>query len=121
MDHKIALNFEDGLTRFVVCPPDGDRGRHVLPRRDQHSARLPRRRVRNLQGVLRVREFRVRLLHRGRADAGRGPQGLLPAVPDEADLRPRGVNRRRGGRLQGASGQPSRHRGRGARGVVHHL
>ena len=21
MDHKIALNFEDGVTRFVVCPP----------------------------------------------------------------------------------------------------
>ena len=41
MGHNIALNFEDGVTRFVECRADETVADASYRRRDQHSPRLP--------------------------------------------------------------------------------
>ena len=77
MSHNIALNFEDGVTRFIEGTSRRDGRRRRLPPGHQHPARLPRRRLRHLQVPRASPALRRRLLHRGRADRGGGGRGLL--------------------------------------------
>ena len=66
MAYRIALNFEDGITRFIECRP-GDTVADASYRVGSHPPGLPRRRLRDLQGLLRVGPIRQRKLHRRRA------------------------------------------------------
>ncbi len=67
MTHSIAFNFEDGVTRFI----DANAGETVADaayrQRHQHSAGLPRRRLRHLQVLCRGGQLRFgRGIHRRR-------------------------------------------------------
>ena len=83
MSYQIALNFEDGVTRFIECKPNARR-RRLLPAADQHPAGLSRRGLRHLQVLLRVGRLRARRLHRGRDDRRGGGRRLRPDLPDGA-------------------------------------
>ena len=55
MSHRIALNFEDGVTRFIEARRTRLVADAAYRARPQHSDGLPRRRLRHLQEPLRVR------------------------------------------------------------------
>ena len=110
MSYNIALNFEDGVTRFIECSPGETVADAAYRAGHQHPAGLPRRRLRHLQVLLRVRRLRRRLLHRGRADRRGSGGGLLPDLPDEAGNRSGPAHRRLLGGLQDRGARTSRPR-----------
>ena len=55
--YQVALAFEDGVTRFVTCMDDQTVADASYRAPDQHPAGLPRRGLRDMQGVLRVRRI----------------------------------------------------------------
>jgi hypothetical protein len=112
--YRIALNFEDGVTRIIECGAKESPGRGVPPTH-QPAHGLLRRRVRHLQVPRRERAVRPgRRLHRGCAQRARGRQGLVLTCQMRRN-RLRG--RRAGGlhRLQDRHRQVQRQGGRGHR------
>ncbi len=55
--YNIALNFEDGVTRFVACKAGREGARCRLSREDQPADGLLRWRVRHLQVPRRERQL----------------------------------------------------------------
>ena len=89
MSHNIALNFEDGVTRFIECKPGETVADAAYRAGHQHPAGLPRRRLRHLQ-VPRAKSggYDGGCLHRGRADRRGSGGGLCLAcqMRPETDL-----------------------------------
>ena len=89
MSHQIALNFEDGVTRFIDVP---GRTRRWPTRRTAQRINIPLDCRDGACGtckcVLRVRPLRRRRLHRRRPDRRRGRRGLRADVPDGAGVGP---------------------------------
>ena len=87
MSHKIALNFEDGVTRFIEARP----GETVADAAYRLGINIPLDCRDGACGTckcrVRVRRLRRRRLHRGRADRGGGGRGLCAGLPDAAEDR----------------------------------
>ena len=106
MAYNIALQFEDGVTRIIPCDAERTRRRRRLPRQDQHSARLPRRRLRHLQVPLRKRQAtRWATTSRTRSTDDEAASRLRAHLPDEADI---GLRDQRAGVVGGVQDR-SRH------------
>ena len=86
------------------------RGRRLLPAAHQHSAGLPRRGLRHLQVVLRIRQLRRWGLHRRGDDRRRGRAGLRADLPDGPGIGLHHPHPRHVGRRQDRASPPTRAR-----------
>ena len=100
MGHSIALNFEDGVTRFIECRPDET----IADASYRAGINIPLDCRDGVCGTCKcrveVRRVRPRQLPRGRADRGRSRGGPGARLPDAAEDRPRCCHRRVVGVLQ---------------------
>ena len=100
MSYTIALNFEDGVTRFIDCKP----GEKVADAAYRVGINIPLDCRDGACGtckcLVRVRQLRRRQLHRGRADRGGGGGRLCARLPDDAEIGLRAADRRLLRRLQ---------------------
>ena len=94
MPHSIALNFEDGVTRFIEARD----GETVADASYRLGINIPLDCRDGACGTCKCRvacgALRLRRLHRGRADRGGGGRGLRARLPGAAEVRPRGRDRR---------------------------
>ena len=118
--HQVALAFEDGVTRFISCTEDQTVADASYRSADQHPAGLPRRRLRHLQGVLRVRRIRRRHLHRRRAVPDEAAAGLRAALQHEAAIGSGAADRQHVGGRQDPGRDVRRHADRAQPALAHH-